>query len=225
MGGRGSSGGNAKESAVATANSRYESRSVEDMKQEERAYISRDITRANVSGDAEEIHSSLSQAPIGTVLTYSARRGATETFVKTAQDSWDRTFKHDRGFEHLDNNRVDKLSTRKVSTRLYEGRKFEDRLYDVKFRAGRTAEVRNTKQTVKITNRGMNSSVKSNTATPEKTIRAIDKSLTGSSVMTKMGSSSYRVDLSRNDASKKTLINKLKKAGFKQIGKTNSWAK
>lgn len=144
FGGRGSSGGKATEAAMTVANekvtltkkaeSQYETRNAEDMKQEERAYIQRDITRTNLYGDSAEIHSAIAQAPIGTVLSYEKKNGSKETFVKTSQDSWDRTFKHRRGFEHLDTNEAERLSTRQVSTRMYEGRLYEDIQYDVRFR-------------------------------------------------------------------------------------------
>lgn len=148
FGGRGSAGGNSKESAVAkaqattakSASSIHETRRAEDMEQEERAYIHRDISRTLESGDSKDINSSLIQAPLGTVLThtevrrYSTRKGAVDTYVKTGQDTWERTFKHAEGFEHLDSNKPEKFSTKSVATRMYEGRKFTGETFDVKYR-------------------------------------------------------------------------------------------
>ena len=141
FGGRGStggrSGGGGKSSGENTAKGGNSARYAEDMKQEERAYISRDISRTGYSGDTKQINESLKPAPIGTVLTYESRKGSKETFEKIGEDIWNRTFKHNRGFEHLDSATPTKHTTSDVARRMFEGRKFEDHLYDVSFRRGR----------------------------------------------------------------------------------------
>lgn len=76
-----------------------------------------------------------------------------------------------------------------------------------------------SKSTVKLTNAGMSSSVKQSSGQlTSKQVSSIESSFTSnSSVITKMGSSSYRIDLSNTDANNKRLSTKLTKAGFKKI--------
>ena len=76
-----------------------------------------------------------------------------------------------------------------------------------------------SESTVKVTNAGMSGQVKSATGKlTSKQIDSIESSFSSNgSVITQMGSSSYRIDLSGKDSSNKRLATKLTKAGFKKV--------